>query len=55
MTKADEKSDMVEKRKKLMESFMNRIARHPILCTSVYFRQFVEAPNWVRIPFYRHN
>ena len=46
-----ENSDVIEKRRRRLESFLNRIAAHPILSVHAMFLRFLEVETWVCNPF----
>lgn len=37
---------MIDKRKRMLQSFLNRIARHPVMGGNHVFHQFLTESNW---------
>ena len=49
-TKAKEDAAMIAKRKRMLQTFLNRIARHPILSNEHVFHRFLDGEvSWVRL------
>ena len=47
--KAKEDAAMIAKRKRMLQTFLNRIARHPILSNEHVFHRFLDGEvSWVR-------
>lgn len=49
-TKAKEDAAMISRRKRMLQTFLNRVAKHPILSHEVVFHKFLDGnASWVRI------
>lgn len=47
--KAKEDATMIARRKRMLQTFLNRIARHPVLSTDHTFHRFLDGEvSWVR-------
>src|SRR5690554_5388011 len=53
--KSKEDAAMVEKRKRMLQKFLNRLAKHEILSYEHVFHRFLETGvSWVRLTFIFH-
>jgi hypothetical protein len=53
--KAKEDAAMIARRKRMLQTFLNRIARHPILSNERVFHRFLDGEvSWVSFVLYSH-
>jgi len=48
-SRVQESSEFIEKRRKRLEVFLNRLAKHTILGASRFFHKFLEVDNWAQV------
>lgn len=49
-SKAKEDANLISRRKRMLQTFLNRIARHPILSNEHVFHRFLDGEvSWVRL------
>ena len=53
-TKAKEDAALIARRKRMLQTFLNRVARHPILSNEHVFHRFLDGEvSWVRLFYAR--